>query len=238
MGKLYDKLTEDVRFREGLKACMDCGTCTAICAAAEFYDYDPRIIMDTVQTKDDAKIEELLKGDTIWYCGECMSCKPRCPRGNIPGLVIMALRTLSQELGYFVESEKGRQQLFIKRVIGGWILKHGYCLYLEGIGTDLYPEQGPVWDWMQENWSGVMERLGANYKGEGTGILRKIPDEAMDEIHKIFEVTGAMKKFENIESCSKKKAEELGWKLDDGIGSEYFGHIYTDNDPKHTKRKI
>ena len=60
MGKLYDKLTEDVRFKEGLKACMDCGTCTAICAAAEFYDYDPRIIMDTVQTKDDAKIEELL----------------------------------------------------------------------------------------------------------------------------------------------------------------------------------
>ena len=65
----------------------------------------------------------------------------------------MALRSLSQDLGYFVESEKGRQQLFMKRVVGGWILKHGYCLYLEGIGTDMYPEQGPIWDWKQENWS-------------------------------------------------------------------------------------
>ena len=74
--------------------------------------------------------------------------RPRCPRGNAPGLIIMALRALSQELGYFVESEKGRQQLFIKRIIGGWILEKGYCLYLEGIGTDLYPEQGPVWDWV------------------------------------------------------------------------------------------
>ena len=238
MGKVYDKLTEDVRFKEGLKACMNCGTCTAICAAAEFYNYDPRIIVDTVQTKDDEKIEALLKGDTIWYCGECMSCKTRCPRGNTPGLVIMALRALSQELGYFVESEKGRQQLFIKRVICGWILNHGYCLYLEGIGTDLYPEQGTVWDWRQENWSDIMERLGANYKGNGAGILRKMPEEAMEEIHKIFEVTGAKDKFEKIEDYSKKKAEELGWEFDEGIGNEYFGHIYTDNDPKHTKRKI
>lgn len=238
MGELYNRLTEDVRFKEGLKACMDCGTCTAICAAAAFYNYDPRIIMDTVQSKDDEKIEELLKQDTIWYCGECMSCKTRCPRGNAPGLVIMALRALSQELGYFVESEKGRQQLFIKRVIGGWILKHGYCLYLEGVGTDGHPEQGPVWDWRQKNWSEVMKRLGANYKGKGPGILRKIPDDALSEIDKIFEVTGGKARFEKIERYSKEKAKELGWEFkDEGIDSEYLLHIFTDNDPKHTKRR-
>lgn len=238
MSKLYEELKKDIRFKEGLKACMNCGSCAAICPAATFYDYDPRIIINIVQMKDDEKIEDLLKGDTIWYCGECMSCKPRCPRGNTPGLVIMALRGLSQDLGYFVESEKGRQQLFIKRIIGGWILNHGYCLYLEGIGTDLYPEQGPVWDWRQKNWSAIMERLGANYKGKGPGILRKIPDEAIAEVRKIFEITGAMKRFEKIESYSKKKAEEFGWKFDDSIGCEYFIHIYTENNPKHTKRKI
>lgn len=238
MGELYNRLREDVRFKEGLKACMDCGTCTAICAAATFYNYDPRIIMDTVQSKDDEKIEELLKQDTIWYCGECMSCKTRCPRGNTPGLVIMALRALSQELGYFVESEKGRQQLFIKRVIGGWILKHGYCLYLEGVGTDGHPEQGPVWDWIQKNWPEVMKRLGANYKGKGPGILRKIPDDALSEIDKIFEVTGGKARFEKIERYSKEKAKEFGWELkDEGIDSEYLLHIFTDNDPKHTERR-
>ena len=121
MENYYDLLMEDVRFEEGLNACMNCGVCTAICPAAEFYNYDPRKIVDIVQTKDDGQIIELLKSEEIWYCGECMSCKTRCPRGNAPGLIIMALRSLSQDLGYFVESEKGRQQLAVKRTVGDWI---------------------------------------------------------------------------------------------------------------------
>ena len=235
MGELYNKLLEDVRFKEGVTACINCGTCTAICAAASFYNYDPREIVDTVQSRNEDEIKDLLKSETIWYCGECMSCKSRCPRGNTPGLVIMALRALSQELGYFVESEKGRQQLFMKRVIGGWILTHGYCLYLEGIGTNMYAEQGPVWDWRQKNWADVMARLGANYKGDGPGILRKIPEEAMEEIRKIFEVTGGNARFEKIEKFSKQKAEELGIPFGDGIDNEYFAHIYSHNNNKHNK---
>ena len=73
---------------------MNCGVCTAICPAAEFYNYDPRVIVETVQRGNEEEIEELLKSDTIWYCGECMSCKARCPRCNTPGLVIMALRKI------------------------------------------------------------------------------------------------------------------------------------------------
>jgi len=169
MNNLYEKLMLDFRFEEGLNACMNCGVCTAICPAAEFYNYDPRQIVDTVQLMDDREIEDLLKSDVIWYCGECMSCKTRCPRGNAPGLIIMALRSLSQELGYFVESEKGRQQLAVKRTVGQWILDYGYCLYLEGVKTDQHPEQGPVWDWIQSNYKEVYRRLGANYQGEGPG---------------------------------------------------------------------
>jgi len=235
MGQLYDQLMQDIRFEEGLNACINCGTCTAICAAAEFYNYDPRSVVDTVQSKDDEKIIELLKSETIWYCGECMSCKTRCPRGNAPGLIIMALRSLSQDLGYFVESEKGRQQIFMKRVVGGWILKYGYCLYLEGIGTSMYPEQGPVWDWKQKNWKQVFERLGGNYQGDGPGILRKIPEESLDEIRRIFDVTGGTKRFETIERCSKQKAEEMHMKFDDGIDNEYFHHIYTHNNKTHDR---
>ncbi|NVO10653.1 MAG: hypothetical protein HXX16_11870 [Bacteroidales bacterium] len=41
MGKLFDRLNNDVRFVEGLSACINCGTCTAICPAAEVYDYHP-----------------------------------------------------------------------------------------------------------------------------------------------------------------------------------------------------
>ena len=54
-------LREDYRIREGLKTCINCGTCTAICPAAEFYRYDPRKIVDTVQRGDDEEIEKLLE---------------------------------------------------------------------------------------------------------------------------------------------------------------------------------
>jgi heterodisulfide reductase subunit C len=235
MGELYYKLFADVRFREGLKACLNCGTCTAICPAAEFYDYQPRKIVDILQTKDEEQIRELLKSDTIWYCGECMSCVTRCPRGNAPGLLITTLRSLSQELGYFTESEKGRQQLVIKRTIGKWILEYGYCVFPSEISPEMHPEQGPIWEWEHRNIEAVMNRLGANYKGTGPGILRKIPEEALDEIKKIFEVTGGIERFEKIEEFSKKKAEEMGLKLEDGIDNDYIRHIYTTNSGKHTK---
>ncbi len=236
MNKLFDKLQEDVRFREGLKACINCGTCTAICPAAEFYDYDPRQIVDIVQTRDEEKIEALLKSETIWYCGECMSCKTRCPRGNVPGLIICALRSLSQELGYFVESEKGRQQLALKRTIGKSILKTGYCVSPELVAAKLHPEQGPMWEWSQQHLLEIYNRLGANYKGDGPGALRKIPEEALDELARIFEITGGNKRFETIEEFSSKKAKELGLELDSGTDSEYFLNIYTTNNNRHNKK--
>ena len=97
MQKLSEKLKQDIHYIESLNSCMNCGVCTAICPAAEFYRYDPRVIVDTVQRQDEEALETLLKSETIWYCGECMSCKTRCPRSNTPGGVIMSLRRLSQE---------------------------------------------------------------------------------------------------------------------------------------------
>ena len=229
-------LEQDIRFEEGLYACMNCGVCTAICPAAEFYNYDPRKVVDLVQSGDNESIEELLKSDTIWYCGECMSCKTRCPRGNAPGLIIMALRALSQELGFFVESEKGRQQLAIKRTVGESILNTGYCVYLDGIKPELHPEQGPNWEWVYDNRSEIFNRLGGNYQGEGPGILRKIPEEALLELRKIFEVTGGKKRFDKIEYFSRKKAEEMNLGFDEGSDNEYFRHIYKTNNGTHTKK--
>jgi heterodisulfide reductase subunit C len=232
MGSLYNRLKQDIRFEEGLNACINCGTCTAICPAAEFYDYDPRNITIAVQRKDDAVIEALLKSDIIWYCGECMSCKTRCPRGNTPGLIIMALRALSQELGYFVESEKGRQQLALKRMIGETVLKMGYCVHTSHMNTQLFPEQGPVWDWVSQNRKEVYNRLGANYDGLGPGALRKIPKASLDEIAAIFDETGATKRFENIENYSEDKAGQMNLEFNSGMSCEYFEYLYTGNLPE------
>ena len=111
MPTLYDELEKDVRFREGMKACLNCGVCTAVCPAAGVSDYDPRMVVNTVQLRDEAELEKLLKSDTIWRCGECLSCKTRCPRGNVPCYIIQALRALSIETGLFIESEQDRKSV-------------------------------------------------------------------------------------------------------------------------------
>ena len=201
MSTITDYIKQDVRADEALKACMNCGMCTAVCPAAEFYDYDPRRICDTVQRGDEAEIERLLRSDTIWYCGQCMSCKTRCPRGNVPGELISVLRRASQELGYFTESKMGRQQKQLMNSIERNILEIGYCVYPDRVDPEYHPEQGPIWQWYRENINEIAPKLGANYHGQGAGALRDIPEEDLNEVRRIFEVTGGMKLKEQVENA-------------------------------------
>ena len=200
-----NELSADIRFQEGLKACISCGTCTAICPAAKVSEYDPRMVVEMIQHRNEEVLMELLKGDTIWRCGECLSCKTRCPRGNTPGYIIQALRALSIKTGLFADSEQGRLQLEIKRSVGEHILKYGYCVHIDEIDTGKYPEQGPVWEWYRENRESLLARLGANYNLEGAGTLRKISKQALDDLYSIFLETGAIERFQQIESGTAKK---------------------------------
>lgn len=223
MGKYYDMLSKDIRFLEGMKSCMSCGICTAICPAAQFYEYDPRQIVMIVQNDDDDEIEELLKSETIWYCGQCMSCRPRCPRANTPGYIIQALRKISQELGFFVHSERGRQQLAIKRTVGENILNLGYCITPKTILPELHPEQGGVWNWIHKNDDDFYSNFTSSYQKEGEGLLRKMSDETMEEVSRIFEVSGAKDFYKTIEDYSDKIARDMGY---DGADENYFRDIY------------
>jgi heterodisulfide reductase subunit C len=127
-----------------------------------------------------------------------MSCKPRCPRGNAPGEVINVLRKVSQETGYFRESEMGRQQTELMNGIAQNILDIGYCVHPDRVNPDYHIEQGPVWRWFVDNIEEVAPKLGANYHGNGPGALRTIPHEDMAEVHKIFEVTGGFELREKV----------------------------------------
>ncbi|NLD21485.1 MAG: 4Fe-4S dicluster domain-containing protein [Bacteroidales bacterium] len=226
MGKLYDRLVKDIRIKEWLKACINCGVCVAICPAAEFYKYNPKTIVNIVQSHDDEQIEALLKSDNIWYCGECMSCMTRCPRKNAPGMIIMALRSLSIDMGYFVESEKGRQQLPLQRTFCSNILDYGYCVYPRTFAYEDHPESGTVGKWISDNLEDVHKRLGSNLDGEGPGVLRKIPKESLDDLKAIFDVTGATARMKLVEDASAKKAQEMGLSIEEYVKKAF-------NDPGH-----
>ncbi len=219
----------DFRLKEGLKACINCGTCTAICPAAEYYKYNPKNIVNIVQSQDDEAIIELLKSDTIWYCGECMSCVTRCPRTNAPGLVIIALRSLSVELGYFVESEKGRQQYALTKVLCNNILNYGYCVHPDTFKYAAHPEYGTVGKWIEDHLTDVYERVGASYGKEGPGPLRTICKESLDDLASIFEVTGAAEKVRRVTEASLKKAAEMGM-----TEEEYFEDVFNNTHCCHT----
>jgi len=237
MEDLYSLLMRDVRFEEGLNACMNCGVCTAICPAAEYYCYDPRRVVDLVQTRNNDIILGLLKSETIWYCGQCMSCKTRCPRGNTPGLVIAALRKLSQELGYFTESEKGRQQFAIKRTVGDNVLKHGYCVVSYDVDPKVHPEQGPAWENYFNHMDDALARLGGELNGK-EGPTRKISDDVLEELKKIFIVTGGQDLYDTIESESEKKAAEMGLEFKkSGRDFEYFRHVMVSDNGTHQTEK-
>ena len=208
--EIIESLKTDVRLIEALQACMNCGVCTAVCPAAEFYEYDPRSIAVTVQSGNQGKIIDLLESDTIWYCGQCMSCKPRCPRNNCSGSIISVLRKFSQETGAFTKSRMGRQQYLILKVIGANILKYGYCIHPTTVVPETHPEQGPVWKWIYENMHDVYAAVGANLDGNGPGTLRKINSADLDELNNIFMESGGKKLFDTIEHFSKLKAIEMG----------------------------
>ena len=196
---LYSKLKKDIRFQEGLKACINCGTCTAICPAAGIFDYDPRQVVDTLQNEDEDELRELLSSDTIWRCGECLSCKTRCPRNNTPAYLIQALRALSIESGLFKNSHQGRMQKELMKTISEHILKYGYCVYFDDMTNERFPEQGPVWEWIKNNKESVLKRLGCSYKEDRAGALRAIPQESLDDLYAIFKETGALERFKKLD---------------------------------------
>jgi heterodisulfide reductase subunit C1 len=228
MHTLVERLISDFRMVEGLKACISCGTCTAVCPAASVSEYDPRLVLNMVQEHREESLIALLKSNTIWLCGECLSCKTRCPRENIPGYVIQALRSLSIETGYFMDSKQGRKQLALKRTIGEHILKYGYCVYIDEINSNMYPEQGPIWDWIQKNRQNILERLGSSYGKAQSGSLRIIPEESIRNLQKIFDETGATKRFEHIEDYAKHRADIDGIDFDETNSCDYFRMMYED----------
>ncbi len=83
------------------KLCFSCGTCTAICPIAEIESsFNPRMI---IRKSILGYKNEVLSSPSLWMCIQCYACTAECPQNVGFKNVILALRRLAIEAGYFDE---------------------------------------------------------------------------------------------------------------------------------------
>lgn len=75
-----------------INSCIQCGTCSGTCPAAEFMDHSPREIIAMIGA--DLK-DAVLSSNTFWYCASCYHCSARCPRGINIADMMYALKRYS-----------------------------------------------------------------------------------------------------------------------------------------------
>ena len=209
--------------RHALNSCMSCGACTALCPAAEFFDYNPRIIMETVQEKDEDAIIELLKADTLWYCYQCGSCKTKCPRQNNPFGMVSSLRQLSQIKGYHVNSVRGRQQYAARHLWGGNLWNRACTLYFRDIFPETHKDFGPRHENMFNDIEKHFRRVGSSPDMDGSLSGRKVHTETLHEVRRLWHEGGALYFWEIIEDSAKEQADKLGITID-----EYHDKVKTE----------
>lgn len=76
---------------QDVRACYQCGKCTAGCPLASAMDLMPNQILRVLQLGEH---EQALQSRTIWQCASCLTCAARCPKDVDPARVMDALRTL------------------------------------------------------------------------------------------------------------------------------------------------
>ena len=207
--------------RHALKSCLYCGVCTSQCPAAQYYEeYNPRAIVDVALSKDEQRLIELLKSDVLWYCGQCGSCKAKCPReNNIMGLV-SSLRFLSQLKGYHLASVRGRQQFAARHLWAANFWNRAMSMYFRNADVSDHPDFGPryarYWTQVEEQ----MRRLGASPDAGGDLGGRIVNPETLAEVRRCVQWGGTLILWQQIEEYALAHAARLGLTID-----EYYDKV-------------
>ncbi len=82
---------------EGVRLCIQCGTCTASCPSATRWEYTPSGVIAMIRA---GMRDEVLSSSSIWHCLSCYFCTVRCPRGVKPTELFHILECLAEQHGF------------------------------------------------------------------------------------------------------------------------------------------
>ncbi|MGE5199639.1 MAG: 4Fe-4S dicluster domain-containing protein [Rhodospirillaceae bacterium] len=83
---------------EGLRDCIQCGTCSGACPLSVHMDLTPRRVIALAR----AGLErDVLESATPWLCASCYECQVRCPRGIKVTDVMYAFKRRAIEKGLY-----------------------------------------------------------------------------------------------------------------------------------------
>ncbi len=85
---------------EKLRACINCGTCTASCPSGRRTAFRTRSALRRALTGDESVLSDI----DIWLCSTCYYCYERCPRDIPVTDMIIKLRNIAVEEGYILDN--------------------------------------------------------------------------------------------------------------------------------------
>jgi heterodisulfide reductase subunit C len=188
------RITRDI----GILKCIQCGRCTAGCPAASVYeDFSPRDVMQKLNT---GQFESLLTGDVIWRCGQCYTCHSRCPRGNSPATVILALREISVKKGFTTTRAEDINSGLIHN-----FLEKGESMSPDAVTSQFQDTFGPE---VRELWKmmpGLRRKMGYDEK---SGRRERVPGGVLIELRILLEAIGFPRKIKAHGKSHEKIVEE------------------------------
>lgn len=176
-----DGSIKDLRFKKsGFKKCIQCGRCTGSCPSTVIYnDFNPRDMMRRFMFED---IHSDHVNEIIWKCGQCYSCRARCPRNCKAGLGVAALQHKSYE-----EGKSPKNIVEIGEKIRNNLYTRGQTITPKSYNLDLKEEFGEKTAQRCSDNDNKREKLGFN--SEDAREI-PIPEESLDGLRHILRLTG------------------------------------------------
>ena len=171
-----EKLSTRLKAETGLnvRACYQCGKCSAGCPMAEEMRYRTHDILRMVAEN---RIDELFEDESMWICLSCETCSARCPNSCEPARVVDYLREEAHRQPDKLGPRKVRafHKSFLKQ-----IYSHGRIFEL-GLVMGYKLRSGSLF-------ADVLVAPGIFLRGKLA--LRPHRVEGLDEVRRIFDACG------------------------------------------------